>query len=128
AMGALYRAHRRFAGITEYGPVPSCEQLRLEGPQPAGRLEVELLVPGGHPSDREGQREVARHGDPTECREHVSRDERAVSRVEEGHVPRRMARRLDHLEAADAIAGLEEHVGLRRQLRPGARELVVDDL
>ena len=31
-------------------------------------------------------------------------------------------------ESFRAIAGLEEHVGLRRQLRPGARELVVDDL
>ena len=43
AMGALDRAHRRFAGIAEYGPVAGCEQLRLEGPQPAGRLEVEPL-------------------------------------------------------------------------------------
>src|SRR6478609_2307808 len=104
-MGALDRAHRRLAGIAEYGPVAGCEQLRLECPQPAGRLEVELLVPGRHRSDREGQREVARDGDSPECREHVPRDERAVSRVEEGHMPRRMARRLDHLEAADAIAG-----------------------
>ena len=39
-----------------------------------------------------------------------------------------MARRLDHLEAADAIAVLEEHVGLSLQLRPRARELVVDDV
>jgi hypothetical protein len=36
--------------------------------------------------------------------------------------------RLDHLEAADAIARRQEHVGPRLHVRPGARELAVDDV
>src|SRR3954462_14217035 len=127
AMCALDRAYRRLARIPERGPVAGRKQLRLERPQPAGRFEGWLLFPRRHRSDREGKREVARDGDSAESREHVARDQRAVSRVEEGHVPRRMPRGLDRLEAVDAVAGLEEHVRLRLQLRPGTRELVVDD-
>src|SRR5690349_23735602 len=43
-------------------------------------------------------------------------------------MPRRVARCPDHLEAADAVAGLEEDIGLGLELRPGARKLVVDDV
>src|SRR5215831_15029076 len=112
AMRAFDRAKRLIAGITEHRTVAHSEQLRLERPQRAGRLEVALLVPGRHRGEREREREVARHGGSAERREHVTGDQRAVPCVEEGDVARRVAGGLDHLEAADAGAGLEEYVGL----------------
>src|SRR5690348_5878303 len=124
AMGARDRAARGLARIAEDVTVARRKQLRLECPQPAGRLEIELLVPGLHRGERERKREVAGHGGTAEGREHVAAEQRAVARVEEGDVPGGMTGRVDHLETADPIARLEEHVRLRLQLRPGARKLL----
>jgi hypothetical protein len=53
-MGALDRAHRLATGIAERSPVPDGEELRLERPQRAGRLEVpsELTRAPGRPNLR----------------------------------------------------------------------------
>ena len=59
-------------------------------------------------------------------RERVAGDHRAVARVEERHVPRRVARGRDDLEAADAVTGVQAPVRGRPHGRPAARQLAFD--
>jgi len=72
--------------------------------------------------------EVVRDRRAAVRREDVACEERAVARVEERDVARAVAGTRDDLEAPDAVAVREPDIGRRRDGRPAAGQLAVDDL
>ncbi len=103
--GCLFRqsSHETLEGIRvpERRAVAEADQLRTKGGELAGRSPVDGRIPRKH---GEWLRQSAAQRDRIPVEEHVSQNQRPVVRAPEGDVPRRVARRLDHREAANLVA------------------------
>jgi hypothetical protein len=126
--GARDRRVHRGGRRADRAAVTHGQHDRVEGAQGARGLEVDGLVPGRHRREREAQVEMVRHGDAADRREDVAGDQRAVARVEERDVTRRVTGAGDDLEAPDAVARREPDVGHGLQRRPASGHLALDDL
>lgn len=104
-----------------------CERVRVQLGERARRFEDCVAVLRPHRGERKGLEEEVRDGRTPKRREGVTREEEPITGVEERHMPRCMARRRDHLQAADPLPTSEAYIRLRLQRRPGTSALAGDD-
>ncbi len=87
------------------------QQRRVQRSQVARRLQVLLLVERRHRGEREAPVVVVGDRYAAVAREHITRDQRPVARIEERNVAGRVTGARDDLEAADAVAWLQPDIG-----------------